>query len=327
MTFHLSVIVPVYNVERFLSTCLDSIINNSWGEVTYEIIIVDDASPDGSLKIAKDYAEAHKNIVVIEQENKGLGGARNTGIKNARGNYLFFLDSDDFLLPNKMQNILYHALQDDLDIIEFGAIRVNQDYKKIDQVFQKSNSNISDGLHYAGKYNFENSACNKLYKRQFLTNNKIEFFEKTYIEDAPFNAEAYYKAKRVKSVSDVPVAYYQNSNSITRQKREGENLKKFIIDSIKVTDKINQFAVKELPKEALRIYKRQVAMFVSGIILMVIRSNFPSTEKKRYIVELSKLKLYPIASKSGVLKRDIFIFLVNKKFILNSFLRMMTDNL
>ena len=173
----LSFIVPIYNVEKFLAKCLNSVIDNNWQQMNYEIIIVDDASPDQSLNIANEFVNQYQNITIISQENKGLGGARNTGITKAKGDYLFFLDSDDFLKPNEIQELIKIATNNNLDLLEFGADRVDQHYRFIDQVFKKENSLILDGLSYIAKYNFDNSACNKLYKRSFIVENEIVFFE------------------------------------------------------------------------------------------------------------------------------------------------------
>ncbi|MCB4234510.1 glycosyltransferase [Kaistella anthropi] len=85
----LSIIVPIYNVEKYLAKCLESVLNTEWNDLTFEIIVIDDASPDGSLAIAQQFARQYPEIRIISQPNKGLGGARNTGITAAHGQYLF----------------------------------------------------------------------------------------------------------------------------------------------------------------------------------------------------------------------------------------------
>lgn len=323
MNPRLSIIVPIYNVEKFLAICLDSIIDNSWENNAYEIIIVNDASPDGSIAVANDYALKNENIRVITQENKGLGGARNTGIENAAGDYLFFLDSDDYLIKNQIQKVIEKALENNLDIIEFGAQRVDENYNYLDHLFKKNDTSVEDGSSYIENYNFENSACNKLYRRRFLLDHKIKFFEKTYVEDAPFNAEAFAKAKRVQAVSDVPVIFYQNRNSITRQKRTGDNLRKFITDSIKVTVKIHEISNANISDKARRVLEQRVSVFTSGILLMILRSNFSLAEKQIYISALKNNHLYPINNNSGILIRNLFIFFTNNKFALYFLLRLL----
>lgn len=117
---NLSIIIPIYNVEKYLSDCLNSVINQKKSDLTYEIIIVNDGTPDNSLKIAEDYAKSHNNITIISQENQGLGGARNTGLKAASGDYVWFIDSDDWINLNSLL-ILEPFLKLQLDAITFGA--------------------------------------------------------------------------------------------------------------------------------------------------------------------------------------------------------------
>lgn len=318
----LSIIIPVYNVEKFLPKCLNSVVVNEWSGITYEIIVVDDASPDGSLRIAKEFSIKYPQIKIISQENRGLGGARNTGVRKAGGSYVFFLDSDDYLLPGVMNRLLLDVKGEQLDIVEFGAIRVDENYKKIGESFIKKNSsNVLSGTAYIAKYDFDNSACNKLYRRLFLLENNLNFLEKTYVEDAPFNAEVFVKAKKVKALDEVPVAFLQNRNSITRQKRTGTQLIKFVEDSIKVTHYIHTIALSGLPTLTEEVLKKRVAVFTSGTLLMILRSDLPQSDKKTYIAHLQDKDLYPLNYRSKILARDFFISITNNRLILSFLLR------
>ena len=99
----ISIIIPVYNVEKYIVQCINSTLHQDLSENEYEILIIDDESPDQSVDLIKKQFYNIPSIKIISQKNKGLGGARNTGIKNASGEYLLFLDSDDFLLPNVLK--------------------------------------------------------------------------------------------------------------------------------------------------------------------------------------------------------------------------------
>ena len=111
----ISVIVPVYNVKSYLSACLDSILNQDFD--SYEIVVVDDGSTDGSGELAEQYASRHTDkIRVLHQENQGLGGARNTGIKDAKGEYVAFIDSDDWIKPNMLSTLWKEIQQTGADI-------------------------------------------------------------------------------------------------------------------------------------------------------------------------------------------------------------------
>ena len=127
----LSIIIPMYNVEKYIHKCIHSVVQNNLKRDDFEIIIVDDESPDNSLSIATEIAKEFDNITIISQKNKGLGGARNTGIQNAKGKYVLFLDSDDFYTPNSLETILKIAFDNELEILEFGAIVVDSTNKII----------------------------------------------------------------------------------------------------------------------------------------------------------------------------------------------------
>lgn len=120
----LSVVVPVYNVEEYLKRCVDSIINQNYPNI--EIILVDDGSKDSSGKICDILAAKDKRIKVIHQSNGGLSAARNTGIDNATGDYIDFLDSDDELLPNVFNDLIPLLEQNNLDIMIYASQKIKK---------------------------------------------------------------------------------------------------------------------------------------------------------------------------------------------------------
>ena len=127
-----SIIVPVYNVEKYLSICLESILGQDYTD--YEIIAVNDGSTDGSLEILNKYKQKTKRLVVLSQRNRGLGGARNTGIRNAQGEYLIFLDSDDYIDKSMLKETERVLSQYNLDILAFDGYRVTEQGEVIDKM-------------------------------------------------------------------------------------------------------------------------------------------------------------------------------------------------
>lgn len=318
---NISIIIPMYNVERYIEKAIVSVLNCNWIKFNYEIIVIDDESPDGSLEIAKGLEKRYSGIRIISQKNKGLGGARNTGIKNARGNYIFFLDSDDYLLKDKLPKLLSIALKENLDVLEFSAIRVDENYQYLDTVFQVESNEVLNGSNYITENDFANSACNKLYKREFLIDEEIIFLENVYIEDAPFNVEVFFKAKYVKAVNIPPVAYMQNTSSITRTKRTGDRLNKFINDSIQITARINEIASLERNSKASYKLKQKVTIFVSGTLLMILRSGLNRNLKQEFLDDLKNNNLYPHKVKTGILSRDLFMLIMSNEKVLSFFFR------
>lgn len=311
----ISFIIPVYNVEQYIAKAIFSVIETDWQDLMYEIIIIDDESPDNSIAIVENILSKNPSfpIKIISQKNKGLGGARNTGISVAKGEYLFFLDSDDYIIPETFPYLVQKAKISHLDILEFASCRVDSDYKLIDTIFlNTTNEKILTGEQYVAEIDFANSACNKLYRNLFLKSQNIRFLEKVYIEDAPFNVEVFSKALRIMAVDKIGAAYLQNVSSITRSKRTSTYLTKFINDSILVTERINYIALSFKNKKASEKIRNKTAYFLTGILWMILRANhFTRQDKRAAIASLKEKSLFPYYHKTGSVLRDIFLFPIN----------------
>lgn len=215
MQIDVSIIIPVYNVENFLEQCIDSALQQK--NCNLEIIIIDDCSTDNSFAIAKKYAEKFSQIKLIQQkENKKVGAARNLGIENAKGKYILFIDSDDYLKPNSIYELFQKSKKENLDVL-FSTYwkEKNTEISKID--FKFPNSTLT-GVEFMDNIKFlDILVWNKLWKRSFLIENQLFFVEHGF-EDVIFVAEAMEKAKRVKG-GDFPFYYYRiRENSTMTQK-------------------------------------------------------------------------------------------------------------
>lgn len=123
-----SVIIPVYNVENYLKECLDSVLNQTYKNI--EVIVINDGSTDKSLHILEDYSSKFNNIKIIDQENSGQSVARNKGLENAKGKYIYFLDSDDYILPDTLKKLIKKLEMNNLDIIRFAARPFSENINK-----------------------------------------------------------------------------------------------------------------------------------------------------------------------------------------------------
>jgi glycosyltransferase involved in cell wall biosynthesis len=189
----ISVIIPVYNVERYLEQCLVSVIFNSYKNL--EIILVDDGTPDDSADIYNKYAELDKRIKIIVQENAGLSAARNVGIANAQGEYVHFVDSDDYIDLNFCEELVKDAVEYDADIVACGVkmsntvVTIEYSHRIIcADLYTKIQKLLCAKHGYAVRY---------LLRRQFLIENKIEFVVGKSFEDLPFTLTAVKAANRV----------------------------------------------------------------------------------------------------------------------------------
>ena len=125
----LSVIVPIYGVEQYLHKCVDSLLDQDIPSSDYEIILVDDGGHDKCPQICDDYAAAHENIRVVHQENGGLSAARNSGIEVAQGEYIMFVDSDDYIEPKVLKELIEQVERDNLDVLRYRLQYVTPQYE------------------------------------------------------------------------------------------------------------------------------------------------------------------------------------------------------
>ena len=187
-----SVIVPVYNVEKYIKQCLESIINQSLKEI--EIIVVNDGTKDNSMKIVEEYL-SDKRIKIINKENGGISSARNAGMKAAQGKYICFIDSDDFI-DSLMIEELYSAIEKtNSDVVESNIFLYNNETHEIKERKSEKYISTEKGSYLWGKYTTE--VWNKIYKKDFLINNNIFFEEGMIHEDDLFNIRILFSTNKI----------------------------------------------------------------------------------------------------------------------------------
>lgn len=218
----LSVIIPVYNTEKYIARCIDSIINQNINDL--ELIIVNDASSDKSMAIINQYIDRYKNIKCINLiGNQGVGNARNIGLENAAGKYVGFVDSDDWIDLN-----MYRSM---IDLLEFHDAEI-----AVCGVKNEYNNSISSSFRYnylelnilSNRYALRilsksididiylsSIVCNKLYRHSFLKEHSFHFLTNSFNEDDVFTFFSFLYAKKILLIPNVSYHYYQRSNSIT----------------------------------------------------------------------------------------------------------------
>lgn len=244
-----SVIVPIYNVEIYLARCLDSLINQTLEDI--EIICVNDGSTDNSTQILEDYAKKDNRIKIITQVNSGLSEARNTGVRNSSGDYIGFVDSDDYVDSDYFEKLYIAASDNNADIACAGIIREGKKYKK---VFLEYKS-IETANSFKGKCELVNGvnhsyAWDKIYKRESLISNNLEFIRGMLFEDRPFVADAYEKMGTLVTVPGVYYHYWINQNSIVKTPTDRSRADKLFSQKYFI-DKCKKYAVKLSEKNGL----------------------------------------------------------------------------
>lgn len=314
----LSIVVPIYNVERYLHKCVDSLLNQDI--VNYEIILVDDGSPDGCPQICDSYAAAHKNIRVVHRENGGLSAARNSGIEVAKGEYVMFIDSDDYIEPNVLGGLLAQIERDNLDVLRYNYQnvrlvnseegRVNSEYEVFDPYrAAKRDVDYSDSV-TKGEAFLNNRLGPMCYAWAFVIRRELMhdcmFKEGIYFEDTEWTPRMLLRAKRVASTEMVVYNYFWREGSITLpdnpQKRE-----KVLRDKISLLRgfKEQQKLVKD-PK-----WFEWMTSFTAMTILGML-AKMPSSERKPYLKELKSLQIFPLSLKrEKVLSHKVKILMAN----------------
>lgn len=257
-----SVIIPVYNVEQYLKACLDTVVAQDYSD--FEVICVNDGSTDGSSSILNEYVTKYSNISIINQENKGLSAARNAGIRAAKGDYIFFLDSDDWIERGTLK--ILAEKQKGEDLLCFNGRRYFDD-----GTTETPDTGIVEdrltGWEYYNKYALVSRkfhfVCTvlRLYRREYLLNNSLFFEEGIYHEDNLFTPIACYYSKSVKVIPDVLYVYRIREGSITQT----ANVQR-LFDMITVANKLSDFFIPISELDKSQLYREIAGEYFKGFM-------------------------------------------------------------
>ncbi|MCU7203349.1 glycosyltransferase [Turicibacter sanguinis] len=205
-----SIIVPIYNVEKYLRRCLDSLVSQTYQNI--EIICVNDGSTDNSQLIIEEYkCKFPDRIKSIMKLNGGLGDARNAGLLEAKGEYVLFIDSDDWIEKNTVEILIENALKNQSDIVICGLRRITEENRILSQEQCKLDKeyNNKDAL-----INLAPAAWNKLYKRNLFVDNNIMYPVNVWYEDLPTTSKLFMCSQKITTTNAVLINYLQRNNSI-----------------------------------------------------------------------------------------------------------------
>ena len=291
----LSIIVPVYNVADYLPKCLDSLLAQDLPQNEYEIIVVNDGSTDNSADIAQQYADSYANICLVNQANQGLSGARNTGINHAKGDYIQFVDSDDYLEENVLGGLMKQVEDDDLDVLRFNYENVNENGEIINpnkdpKHFVDFSNEVVDGLTFLN--NKLGPACYAvqfIIKKELLIDNNIIFKFGIYFEDVEWTPRMLLKAGRVASTGAVVYNYLVREGSITKAVNKDKQ-RKVLEDKILLIQSMKE----QYCQNTNAIWYLSM---IAGTVLSTIgyiAINFYD-EHSAYLSKIKELKVYPLS--------------------------------
>lgn len=282
----ISVIIPIYNTQKYLKKCIDSVESQSYNNI--EIILVNDGSTDSSEKIIQPYLQKYENIKYYKKENGGLSDARNYGIQKATGDYICFLDSDDYIDVNLFSK-LQKYLDLDYDMIKYKLVKVDENYNETEKVDgpifeEKTGEEAFDTLYYQDV--MLQPAWLYLYKTKFWKENNFKYPVGKLHEDFALTSLIMLKAKKVASTNVYGYYYYQSSSSITRG-NDQQKIMKRALDMLYhydyMNEKIKEYNISKQTLENLKIY------YTNNIILKIEDLN--KINQKYYIKEIKKRKI------------------------------------
>ena len=319
----LSIIIPMYNVEQYIEQCLLSCLKQNVSTSDYEIIVINDGSPDGSLFIAERVASKASNIHIVSQPNGGLSAARNTGVKHAKGDYLWFVDSDDRIRENCLKSLVEQCELEHLDMLAVAAANVI-DGREVRR-FSYTNMAVVSGGEVLDRGGMQHCVPFTIYRREFFLQHQLQFYPGIFHEDSEFSPRAYYYAKRVGFCNEIVYIVTINPNSITRS----VNYKKSF-DCLKVAISVHDFLVNVTKGKHATFYHNHIALMINNAManLMIPSNNeqYQKTSIKNFSKELYCNRfLFKHCRKSTVLKYKIegllFTLFPQKCFRIYSFLQ------
>lgn len=328
-----SIIVPIYNVERYLNRCLDSIVNQTLTDI--EIILVDDGSPDNCPLKCDEWAQKDKRIKVIHKQNEGLGFARNSGLEIATGEYVYFVDSDDYLHQSAAEKLYCAAIENNLDICLAGIVYEDKKgNKKIEipkyagKLFKHSEieSVVLAGMLGANPdakidTDLPMSAWQGIYRREYLENNNLRFHsEREFIsEDIIFHLDALSKAQSLMYINDYAYYYVDDNPASLTHRFNSERFNKICILYLEEKRRILLFSNSNIMlQNAQRMFLGNVRVCLKQI---VAKSR---TEGKKFaLTEIDKivnnetlinvLNEYPY--KKNPFKQALMSWLLHRKMV------------
>lgn len=291
----LSIIVPIYGVEQYLHKCVESLLNQDIPSSDYEIILVDDGSPDACPQICDEYAAAHKNIRVVHRENGGLSAARNSGIEIAQGEYIMFVDSDDYIEPNVLSGLMAQVERGNLDVLRYNYQNVNEQYE-VFLPYRDAKRDVDYSENITGGEDFLNNRLGPMcYAVMFVIKRELLddciFKEGIYFEDVEWTPRLLLKSKRVASTKIIAYNYLWRTGSITLP-TDPVKRRKVIEDKISL--------IRGFQEQSRFVADTSWFTWMTSFNAMTILNDLAvmsSSERKPYLRELKSLCIFPLSIK------------------------------
>lgn len=286
----ISVIVPIYNAEKYLCRCLDSVLQQTMTD--FELLCIDDGTSGACSAVLRQYAEADKRIKVIRQKHLGVSVARNKGMELARGNYLFFLDADDYIHPQALSLLYGVAIKYQADVVVAMMEKV---YPEMKVVCATIDENQVGATVFANPFvtflkdrRLRSSSNARLYAKPIVE--EVRFVEGIRYEDVPFNVEVMYNARKAAFVNENIYYYFQHAESFMHQPFVDKN----VDDYVTAINKVYEFCKTHCPERISEIRRYVLNLRVKMMLNQAVRKQKDYRVQKELFVKIQSevMKLY-----------------------------------
>lgn len=295
----LSFVIPAYNVEKYVERCLDSIYSQGIDQSMFEVIVVDDGSTDGTRSVLDHFQEKHKDLRIISQVNQGVSAARNHGMSFAQGQYLWFVDADDYIVEGALNRLLTIINKDNIDVLFFNCQEEYPDGKrKVSQQPVEKNRIITGEMALNEGF-YPASSCCALWKKDYLIKENVVFCKGLpYAEDSLFVFSAILPATALMFMEDVLYIYSFRDGSATTTKLEGKKILLTKMSDVRVIEKIKELSLnyRDVNPALSILAQKQYNKILFGLVYSLFRNK----QWRKYEVQdtvIAKLKenqLYPL---------------------------------
>ena len=308
----LSIISTLFRTAAYLPKCIDTLLSQDLSAEEYEIILIDDGSPENDLEIAQSYAERYDHIKVISQKNKGLAGARNTGLSAATGTYVCFVDPDDYIEPNSLASLLVQMDEEQLDMLRCDYHVVNEDYCEIpktrDAQILDYSPGIMDGkVFLTQRLGYACYVWTFIFRRSVITDNGISFREGDYFDDTVWLPQVCCAARRVNSIPVKRYYYLQRGNSLVNTKS---------VDATKRKLDAQLVIVERLQEQRQRMDASVQAWYTgmnskTALSILTTAAVACPQECRRYLIALREFGVFPLRLPVGTKSQKVKCLALN----------------
>lgn len=309
----LSIIVPVYNTSCYLRRCVDSLLSQGLDKGTYEILLIDDGSKDDSLSVCRMYEEKYPGTIrVFSKANEGVSATRNLGIREAKGEYVQFMDSDDYLIPLGFRYLMDNYMTPELDILSFFSLTMD---RKVKATF-KENNNCDGKIHFDGygrqflEKNIWAFVTRSIYRRRMLIDNKCFFGNMVIGEDVMYNLKMYMDANpRLRIVSSRLYRYDLQKGSLIHRRDSAfirKSIDAYVVLIYKFQEYIDQTRTSDpvLSQSLRNLEEGQMMPFVSR----VLTSDYNVSEFRKLKQDFTTRGIFPMLGQNRISKTINLIF-------------------